>query len=601
MKDYDTAISAFRDAVALAPSRTDIRKNLAYTLLKTGDSEAAREQFGEAMRLDPADSHVALEYAFLCFEATENAPARKAEARRIFARIRDTGDAETKATAAQAFRNVDEPLAAGIARWQKALAASKPTFSAYYELAQLSEQRDELELAAASYRSAFRLSPERKSVLVELARAEKARGNTDGMMAALIAASRGAEPRAAELAREQLPERYPYVYEFRNALALDPTNAGLHREFAFLLLSMSDKDPSLRPEAEAVLEKITAKDDVAKKQLDLLKRADTAAASNIQLVPDDPVTMGDRSYKAGYLKDARRYFEQAHEENADDTSIDLKLGWTNNMLHDDLAALHWFDLARTSDDPAIAAEAGKAYANLRPGVEFLRTTLWLYPLYSSRWDDVFGYGQIKTEFRQKKIPLHLYVSMRLTGDARRTTGGVSPASLSESALIFAGGAATNSWHGALAWFEAGVMVSYLNGNRWPDSRGGVSWARTWGASLIAEAPGWFHESTDDGVFVSHFADDTLFYSQNRTGYTAIVGENRLQPFWGNNFNVDVKHQYWANTFETGPGVRFRNSRMPPSMWMTLAAVHGVYLVNTGNPRGPNYNDFRVGVWYAFTR
>jgi hypothetical protein len=553
------------------------------------------------MHLDPADSHVALEYAFLCFEATENAPARKAEARRIFARIRETGDAESKATAAQTFRNIDEPLAAGIARWQNSIASSKPAFTSYYELAQLAEERDELELAAASYRSAFALSPERKSVLVELARTEKARGNTDGMMAALIAASRGGEPRAAELAREQLPERYPYVYEFRNALALDPSSAALHREFAFLLLNMSEKDQSLRPEAEQEFQKIGDKDDAAKKQLDLLKRADRAASANIQLVPDDPVTMGDRSYKAGYLKDAKRYFEQAHEENPDDTSIDLKLGWTNNMLHDDPTALHWFDLARASDDPAVAAEAGKAYNNLRAAVEFFRTTVWLYPLYSSRWADVFGYGQIKTEFRQKKAPLHLYVSMRLTGDARRTTGGVDPAALSESALISAGGVATNQWHGALAWFEAGVMVSYLNANHWPDYRGGVSYAHTWGASLIAEAPGWFHESTNDGVFISHFADDTLFYSQNRTGYTAILGSSRVQPFWGNNINVDVQHQYWANTFETGPGVRYRHSRMPASMWITFAAVHGVYLTNTGNPRGPNYNDFRIGAWYAFTR
>ena len=37
--------------------------------------------------------------------------------------------------------------------------------------------------------------------------------------AALLAASRGGEPRAAEAARELLPNRYPYVYEFRKAIA----------------------------------------------------------------------------------------------------------------------------------------------------------------------------------------------------------------------------------------------------------------------------------------------------------------------------------------------------------------------------------------------
>ena len=68
-RDYDPAVDAFREAARLSPARADIRKDLAYALLRTGDSEAARVEFGEGMRLDPADFHTALEYAFLCFEA----------------------------------------------------------------------------------------------------------------------------------------------------------------------------------------------------------------------------------------------------------------------------------------------------------------------------------------------------------------------------------------------------------------------------------------------------------------------------------------------------------------------------------------------------
>ena len=66
-KAYDQAIASFGQALALSPNRASIRKDLAYTLLKVGENEAARDQFGEAMRLDPADQHVALEYAFLCY------------------------------------------------------------------------------------------------------------------------------------------------------------------------------------------------------------------------------------------------------------------------------------------------------------------------------------------------------------------------------------------------------------------------------------------------------------------------------------------------------------------------------------------------------
>jgi hypothetical protein len=33
---------------------------------------------------------------------------------------------------------------------------------------------------------------------------------------------------------------------------------------------------------------------------------------------------------------------------------------------------------------------------------------------------------------------------------------------------------------------------------------------------------------------------------------------------------------------------------------SINLLRGAYLINQGNPRGPNFNDFRIGVWYAFT-
>jgi hypothetical protein len=84
--------------------------------------------------------------------------------------LKDTGDAESRATAATAFQNVDQPLESGISRWRAVLASSKPTFSAHFELAQLAEMREEYALAAANYLAAYQLLPERKSVLLDLAR-----------------------------------------------------------------------------------------------------------------------------------------------------------------------------------------------------------------------------------------------------------------------------------------------------------------------------------------------------------------------------------------------------------------------------------------------
>ena len=59
-KEYDRAIESFQQAIKAAPARTAIHKDLAYTYLKVGANEAARDQFAEAMRLDPADFHVSL-------------------------------------------------------------------------------------------------------------------------------------------------------------------------------------------------------------------------------------------------------------------------------------------------------------------------------------------------------------------------------------------------------------------------------------------------------------------------------------------------------------------------------------------------------------
>src|SRR5262245_48377 len=200
-REYQAAITRFLSAIEVSPERADIRKDLAYAYLKTGENSLARAQFHEAMRLDPADTQVALEYAFLCYESRDY--ASRAEARRIFDRIRQQGNA----TAEQAFRNIDGPLAAGIERWQIAIARGGAGFSAHVELAALAEQRDQLELAALHYEKAWRLLPRRRSVLVDLGRVWNRLGRLADSTAAWIAASRSGQASAAELARELLPPR----------------------------------------------------------------------------------------------------------------------------------------------------------------------------------------------------------------------------------------------------------------------------------------------------------------------------------------------------------------------------------------------------------
>ena len=634
--NYEQAVAGFEKAIALAPGRPAIRKDLAYTLLKIGENEAARDQFGEAMRLDPADQHVALEYAFLCYETKQQAVAR-----RIFDRISKAGNA----TAQQAFENIDQPLREGIDRWQKALEMSPDNFSAHQELAQLAEQRDQLELAAEHYEKAWQLKPEERSLMLDLGRVWKALGRAEPANAVLLAASRGAQPRVAEQARELLPARYPYVYEFQRALELDPKNYELRRELAYLQLQMGNKDEAehqfqilnqmapddLLSAAQLGFLRLNRKDyQGAQPLLDqVLKGGDEELADRVRVVlklpqtlrhrdstpqstSDEAKAMADKSLKAGYLKDSLKYLTIAHENDPVDFAVMLKLGWLYNVLKDDREAVKWFNLASKSPDPKIASEAGKASRNLAPEFSLFRTTAWLYPFFSTRWHDAFGYGQVKTELKLGKFPLHPYVSTRFVGDTRDTAGSTlsnpDPQYLSETSFIFALGVSSTPWHGLVSWFEAGEAVKYLTartdvGAMIPDYRGGVSYAKGFG-HLLNSGRGLFFETNDDGVFVSRFQNDFLLYSQNRAGFTMApfgsLDGMRAQIYWNFNGTTDRLRQYWANFVETGPGIRFRFNSLPKSMVFSVNFLRGVYTINQDNPRRPNFFDLRAGFWYAFT-
>ncbi|HUI79344.1 MAG TPA: tetratricopeptide repeat protein [Bryobacteraceae bacterium] len=617
VRDYDAAIAGFRKGIEAAPGRASIRKDLAYTYLKIGESELARDQFREAMRLEPHDTQVALEYAFLCYETKQ-----QAQARRVFDRLRQAGNS----TAEQAFQNIDAPLAAGIERWKQAIAGGADNFSAHFELATLAEQRDEWELAAEHYEKAWHTLPDRRSVLVDLGRVWKSLNRLDAANAALLAASRGGEPRAAEMARELLPDRYPFVSEFRAALALDPANAELRRELGYLLLRMNrqaDAEQEFRVLADTVPDDL-----LSATQLGFLRlaRGDQAGAmplfDRVMAGPDEdlanrvravlripqvlkpradskPVSidakvMAERSVKAGYMKDALKYLQIAHEAEPGDFHLMLQLGWTYNVLHQDDQAILWFDLARRSTDPQIASEAGRAWKNLHDASRRFVTTVWMYPLYSSRWSDLFSYGQIKTEWRSK-LKIRPYVSTRFIGDSRGNIGEISPQYLSESSFIAGVGVATVPWHGITGWAEAGSAISYMTGHMLPDYRGGVSMARAFGARLVSDSSGWFAASDTDGVFVSRFGNDSLAYEQARFGYALGPRQLRAQLYWNGNLTVDAQQQAWANFGETGPGVRIHTAFMPPPVFLTVNVMQGMYLTT-----GARFTDLRLGMWYAFT-
>ena len=219
--------------------------------------------------------------------------------------------------------------------------------------------------------------------MLDLGRVWKLLGRDEDAFVLLLAASRGRPPRVAEQARELLPDRYPYVYEFEKALQLDPGNFELRREYAYLLLAMGKKEDAEReflalhnvapndllsaaqlgflrlsrndfagaqPLLDQVLkggdEELADRVRVALKLPQTLNRRETSA----QQTSDEAKALAEKSMKAGYLKDALKYLTIAQENDPVDFSTMLKLGWVYNVLHDDRDAVKWFDLASKSSD-----------------------------------------------------------------------------------------------------------------------------------------------------------------------------------------------------------------------------------------------------------
>jgi tetratricopeptide (TPR) repeat protein len=615
-RDYDVAIEFFHKGILLRPVNPGLHKDLAYTLLKTGENAAARDEFAAALKLNPQDEIAALEFAFLAFETKQ-----PVEARRMFDKLRKSSTASTRQTAEQAFQNIDKPLADSIARWQQAIAQSpKPNdlsmFSAHWELAQTAELRDELPLAAQEYQICRELKPQLGEILLLLARMWKDIDRGEDAQAALLAASRSSESRTAEQALELFGTRYPYPYEFLSALKLDPHNSKLRRELAYLYLAMSDK-PKAIEQFELILS-ANPKDWPAREQLNTLRGLKTNpedaphAAASTSGASVDPKAMGLKSLAAGYNNDAIKFLTEAFDSDQNDTEVMLKLGWAYNAAKRDDEAKVWFDKARHAEDRQTAVEANKAFHNLN-GDAMPQTTVWALPIYSSRWKDLFTYSQIK---RTIPIPglgevnklVSFYVSTRFTGDVK--SGLISqsvqfPQYLSESSFIVGLGAASKTWHRFTGWAEAGESFKYLGiksvGTAVPDYRGGVNYAKGFGSLLGSTKAGFYYETTGDAVYVSRFGKDWLFYSQNRTGRTLPIGEgNTLQLLFNGNAVADSQRQYWANTVEFGPGIRFRPHFFPKNVYFSCDFMRGVYLSNLYNTRRPNYNDIRIGFWYAKT-
>ena len=551
---YDEAVAAFDRALQADPALRHVRKDLAYTLLRRGDREEARDHFDRLRREDPSDEQSALEYAFLCYETR-----RVQEARRTFHMLRLAAkDERVRQTAAEAFQNVDRPLREGIERWSEAVRRAPQQWSAHEELAQLAEMRDELALAAEHYELAWKLRPQKLELLLALGRVWRELGQEDRARAALATALKRGSTRVSEQAREMLRGEAPQTELAMPAAPATPVQAAI-----------------------------------------------LAAA------PLPALEMGERSLAGSYLNDAYRYFRMAVEEEPDNAKAQYLLGVTANLLQKDEEALRWFAMARRARDAAIAERARESYLALKPRYSRFRTEAWVIPFVSTRWRGTFAFGQVKAQWRRPWLPVEPYLSLRFVGDsagARQASKALLPLYLSEKSLIAAVGASRALHRTTFAWFEAGRSWAYGEQRfyeprwRW-DARGGISLLKGWGTLLGGREGGLFHEVNLDGVFASRFRNNMLAYVQNRSGYTfaPMPGGTQCQVYAVWNVTGDRRGEYWGNFAEAGLGVRVLSPALPQGMSWRAEFVRGAHLRNESNPWGPNYWDFRTGIWYARTR
>lgn len=650
-KEYDRAVEKFRRVLEMDPTRIMLYRELGYALVKMGETEKAIEAFEAYGRSKPDDFHNILELGYLYYQ-TKN-PEKALE---LFGRARQAPDQKLAAQAQQAYQAAEQPMLADIARWSKALEATPANDDAREALAEAYTRHGDTQKAIEQFRQLRRQAPLRVRHLVILARLWEKSGNRELANAYHLLASRSQEPRVAEMGLAGLGNRYPFAAEFEKALELEPDQQQVRRELGYLYIQVKQPEAAVahferviknepkdyqslaqlgflyadlgrRAEAVRAFEQVRreAPAELAEKAAVALERLGARPAASPAPAPSPPPPvkpadddlktrihqhkqMGYASIQKSYLEAAAQEFEQVHRLDPNDYQAIMQLGYIYNSMKKDEVAIKWFRLARSSPDEKVAAEARRAVRNLSAPFKKVITTVWAMPLASSRWETIFGYGQMKTEYRIKSLPFRPYLSVRFTGDARTTTGGPLPQILSDDGIVVGVGAVGRVYKNLWAWGEAGNAVSFLN-NRprgiqrsEPDYRGGLAFYRVWGPTLFQNEARRFVDLTFDAVYLSRFQHNAVFYTQSKTGYQlpAYRGFHH-QPFVAVNVAADARGDYFSNFVEFGPGYRFGFDKLK-HLHAYVAFLRGVYTTQgrrlRNTVRGPNFTEFRLVVWYS---
>jgi len=595
-KEYETAVELFQQAVSQDAALVRAYRDLGFTYKKMGEATKAAAAFEAYAKSRPDDFENLLDLGYAYAETQ-----REPQALEMFRRVQASGSPQAE-QAGQAYRTVEQPLLDDIARWNRAVTADPGNVDAREALAQAYRRHGDRAQAIAQFQELRRRVPARTHHLLTLATLF---GDRPEANAYYLLAWRTGDPRVAAAGREGLKDRYPYGPEFEKALELEPWQNALRKELGYLYLQLGRPKDAL-PHFEW-LAKQDPQDAQSLRQLEDLRVTLGLSQETREQQVRRHRELGQANLAKSYLPAAAAEFEALHRLDPTDGDAVLQLGYIFNQMKRDDEALRWFRLAGASSNAVISRKAQVAIHNLTQPHRKVITTLWAMPFWSTRFDSAFGYGQIKTEWRNPRLPFRPYLSMRMIGDSRTRTGGARPQILSDDGVVVAAGLQARLHRNVFVWGEAGNAISGL-GERprglqrsEPDYRGGIAFAMTWGPGLFSDERGRFVETTLDFVYLSRFGHNGIAYAQTKAGYQLpkISGVFQ-QPFLAVNLVHDVRGDYFNHLAEFGPGYRVGLEKFK-SFNVYLAALRGVYtsqgsrMQRTGRP---NYWDIRLVFWYA---
>ena len=320
----------------------------------------------------------------------------------------------------------------------------------------------------------------------------------------------------------------------------------------------------------------------------------------------------------GNLQLAAKEFESARQLASQDYLVALQLGFIYDRLHQRAKADAAFRAAMASPDPQIYTAARTALRNI-PGVSLRRLYLDVFasPLYATRFSNAIANFEAQLHWRPRPSgPVSFYLGTRLTQDSR-SQGGNLPAIFSDNVELLGVGinVRPHGWNLNLR-AEANLAFNLVHSafrrrDVEPDYRVVLSYYRRWdarlwgpiGALTLGRLQGerLFTDLDTSLGYYSRYRDNVIAYMQIRDGLRlASFGPSSLAGYMVLNLAKDTNRDFFNNVGEVGAGLEFRPAQHV-NVSLRAEYLRGFYYGIEGldpNPLRPNYNDFRLKLFFG---